>query len=88
MPKFKFTGSAPSYYPVTGLFAVPDQEYDLPNAPDHQWVATESAPETPAPTPEPVPAPSPAEDAVHAAERLLEAHPELAEKLLKDGDNA
>jgi hypothetical protein len=86
--KYTFTGAAPLYYTASGLWAEPGKAYELADVPtDGNWVAEGASP-VPVAAPEPVPAPSPAEDAVHAAEALLEANPDLAAKIVKEAKGA
>lgn len=88
MAKYTFVGAAPLYYINTGLWAHPGDVHELAVPPtDGNWVAGGASP-VPIAAPEPAPAPSPAEDAVHAAEALLEANPELAAKIVKEAKSA
>jgi hypothetical protein len=86
--KYSFVGAAPLYYTASGLWAEPGKAYALEAPPaDGNWVPEGASP-VPVAASEPVPAPSPAEDAVHAAEALLEANPELAAKIVKEAKSA
>jgi hypothetical protein len=86
--KYEFTAGYARYYPQTGLYVNPGEVYDLPSAPDADWKAVDGSQTaaTPAPAPESTDAP---DESVKAAEALLEANPELAQKLVKEAaDNA
>lgn len=104
MAKYVFRGGYPRYYPTVPLFAKPGEVHDLDAAPDAEWSLAdpETAPVAPIslnPTPVPqvvVVAPQDAapdveavaDDALRAAEALLEANPELARKLVEEVKNA
>jgi hypothetical protein len=89
--KFTFVGAAPLYYTGSGLWAEPGKAYDLDTPPtDGNWVAEGASPvASQVAKADLIPAaPSPAEDAMHAAEALLEANPDLAAKIVKEAKGA
>lgn len=95
MAQFVFKGGYPRYYPTLALFTKPGEVHPLDSAPDADWAEVTDTAATavaPAVTPvAPTPAPTPAEvadDALKAAEALLEANPELAAKIVEDAKNA
>lgn len=91
MPQYVFNGGYPRYYPSVGLQANQGDVKDLDEAPDSDWTLADGSVKPAeaaipiAVTNDPV---KPSEDALEVAEALLEASPELAQRLVDEAKNA